>query len=333
MTHSRKWLWLPLVAVAAAASWYATHSSVQSALTVSGNVEVRQVNLAFKVPGRIQTLAVDEGSAIEAGQTLGQLDPSYFREELRLAEARVAVQQSVLNKLLHGSRPEEKAQAAANAQDRAAAQRLAQQQYQRYQALLDKGFISRQALDSYATTQQQTMAQLEASRQSQRLIDRGPRQEDIDAAQAQLAAEQAALEQVLHRLQDSQLVAPAKGIVLTRAREAGAIVRDGETIFTLALTEPVWIRAYVAETELSRLRPGQKVTVQTDSSTGRNTGESFEGTLGFIASSAEFTPKSVETRELRTSLVYRIRVVIDKPSPALRQGMPVTLVIPAPSAQ
>ena len=333
MARSRQWLWLPLVAVAAVASWYATRSSVQSALTVSGNVEVRQVNLAFKVPGRIQTLAVDEGTTVEAGQTLGQLDPSYFREELHLAEARVAVQQSLLNKLLHGSRPEEKAQAAANAQDRAAAQRLAQQQYQRYQALLDKGFISRQALDSYATTQQQTTAQLDASRQSQRLVDRGPRQEDIEAAKAQLAAEQAALEQVRHRLQDSKLIAPAKGTILTRAREAGAIVRDGETIFTLALTEPVWIRAYVAETELSRLRPGQKVTVQTDPAAGQNAGESFEGTLGFIASSAEFTPKSVETRELRTSLVYRIRVVIDKPSPSLRQGMPVTLVIPAPSAQ
>jgi HlyD family secretion protein len=112
-------------------------------------------------------------------------------------------------------------------------------------------------------------------------------------------------------------------------REAGAIVAGGETVYVLSLTSPVWVRSYVAEPDLGRIRPGMKVMIRTDTPGARP----LEGRIGFISPTAEFTPKTVETRELRTALVYRFRVVIDDPSGALRQGMPVSITVLGPKGR
>jgi len=298
-------------------------------LVLGGNVEVRQANLSFKVAGRIASLNVDEGDAIKPGQILAQLEKSYFEEELSVAVARRAAQAANLARLEHGARPEEKAQAQANVADRAAAAENARQQRDRSAALVGKGFVSKQSLDSANAAVRQTNAQLDVAKKARDLVVVGPRREDIDAARAALAAEQASVEQVQRRMADAALLAPEAGVILTRAREAGAIVKDGDTIYTLALITPVWIRAYVAEPELARVKPGTIVNIETDTPGGKK----YAGKIGFISPTAEFTPKSVETRELRTSLVYRIRVVVDNPDGALRQGMPVTIRIPAGAAQ
>ena len=149
----------------------------------------------------------------------------------------------------------------------------------------------------------------------------GPRREDIDAARAQLRAEEASVSQAERRLADSDLFAPGAGEILTRARERGAIVSAGETVFTLTLSSPVWVRTYVNEIDLGRVQPDMPAFVRTDSAPGKI----YKGHVGFISPTAEFTPKSVETRELRTDLVYRLRIVVDNPDGALRQGMPVTV--------
>jgi HlyD family secretion protein len=124
-------------------------------------------------------------------------------------------------------------------------------------------------------------------------------------------------------LADATLVAPAAGFILTRVREPGAIVASGEAIFTLAVSSPVWVRAYVDEPDLGRVRPNMAASVTTDSAPGKI----YHGHVGFISPVAEFTPKTVETRELRTDLVYRLRVIVDNPDQGLRQGMPVTVTL------
>ena len=167
------------------------------------------------------------------------------------------------------------------------------------------------------------MAEADAkyAHESQRLAEIGPRREDNDAARALLAQETASIIQIERKLADSNLVAPNDGIILTRSREIGAIVQAGETVFTLTLTTPVWVRTYVNERDLGLIRPGMPASVTTDTAPNRP----YSAHIGFISPTAEFTPKTVETREIRTNLVYRLRVVVDNPDGGLRQGMPVTV--------
>jgi HlyD family secretion protein len=152
----------------------------------------------------------------------------------------------------------------------------------------------------------------------------GSRQEDIDFARAQLGERVAAIRIAERQLKDADLFAPSDGVGLSRVRELGAVVNAGETVFVLSLTNPVWVRSYVSEPDLGRIKPGMEVELRRDTPQAKP----LKGKIGFISTSAEFTPKTVETRELRTALVYRIRIVADDPDGVLRQGMPMTVVVP-----
>ena len=292
----------------------------KSTLVLQGDVDIRQVNLSFKVAGRIAEMRVDEGDSIKAGTVLATLDKSYFNDELRLSRARVAAQTAVLARLEHGSRPEEIALARATVAEREAARTLAQATLERQQGLAGQGFTPHQRHDEATAAADQATAALESANQTLKLTEAGPRTEDIDAARASLEVEAASLAQAERRLVDADLVAPGPGVILTRAREAGSIVNAGETVFSATLTKPVWVRTYVSEPDLGKINAGMPVEVRTDS------GGSYPGHVGFVSPVAEFTPKSVETRELRTSLVYRLRVVVDGEPSGLLQGMPVTIV-------
>ena len=289
-------------------------------LILQGNVDVRQVNLGFKVPGRISEMRVEEGDAIIAGAVLATLDKSYFNDDLRLSRGRLAAQTAALARLQNGSRPEEIALARAGVAEREAALTLAQETLARQQLLASQGNAPHQRHDEAIAAAGQASAALDAAKQTLRLAVAGPRSEDIDAAKAQLEIEAAAMAQAERRLADAELIAPGPGVILTRVREAGAIENAGETIFSVTLVKPVWVRTYISETDLGKISPGMEVEVRTDS------GGSFRGHIGFISPVAEFTPKSVETRELRTSLVYRLRVVVDGEPAGLLQGMPVTII-------
>jgi len=297
-------------------------------LVLYGDVDVRQVDLAFKVEGRIANLAVDEGDPVKAGQLLAALDKRYFDDDLRLAQAQVATQAANLLKLKNGSRPEEIAEARATLAERNANLANARITYARQEELLKQRVTSQQNFDNAAMTLHQTQAQANLAQAALDLAVAGARREDIDAAQAQLDAEQTQLVESRRRLADSELAAPNDGVILTRARERGAIVSPGETVFTITLNSPVWVRAYVDERELGRVRPGGKVEIHTDAPGGKI----YSGAVGFISPLAEFTPKSVETTELRTDLVYRLRIVVADPDGGLRQGMPVTVNL-APEAK
>jgi HlyD family secretion protein len=326
----RRWRRLAAVLLVAAglggAAWLylSTEGEEQAQLVLQGNIDVRQVNLAFKVDGRIETLAVDEGDAVKAGQVVATLDKRYFNDEVRLARARRDNAAANLARLEHGSRPQEKAQARAITADREATLKRARADFRRAQELIGTGGISREDFDLRKAAVAVADAQLKSAQESQRLVDIGPREEDIDAARALLGEKAAMLVQAERRLADSDLVAPNDGFILTRARERGAIVQAGECVFTLTLASPVWVRTYVNERDLGLIRPGMQAEVATDTAPGRP----YWAHIGFISPTAEFTPKTVETRELRTDLVYRLRVVVDNPDGGLRQGMPVTVRLP-----
>jgi HlyD family secretion protein len=324
----RRWLVVALIVVAAlgGAVWYllAQGGDEQAQLVLQGNIDVRQVNLSFKVDGRIETLAVDEGDTVKAGQVLASLDKRYFQDDLRLMQARRDNAAANLARLQHGSRPEEIAQARAQTVDREATLARARADFARAKELIRSGGISKEDYDLRQTAVQVAEAQLRSAREAQRLVEIGPRQEDIDAARAQLAEQEAALVQSERRLVDADLVAPNDGVILTRAREKGAIVRAGDTVFTLTLASPVWVRTYVNERDLGLIRPDMPASVTTDTAPNHP----YAGHIGFVSPTAEFTPKTVETRELRTDLVYRLRVVVDNPDGGLRQGMPVTVSLP-----
>ena len=322
----RRFLILVLLCAAAGGGlWYylGQRPHDDSRLDLQGNIDVRQVNLGFKVDGRIATLAVDEGDTVAAGQVIATLDKSYFEDDLRLARARKESTAANLAKLENGSRPEEIAQARAQLGQQQATLVRARQDFTRANRLLRSGAIGREEFDQYESAQGVAEANVKYAQETLRLAEIGPRAEDIQAARAQLAQQQAALIQSERRLADSDLIAPGSGTILTRAREKGAIVQAGETVFTLTLTSPVWVRTYVNERDLGRIEPDMVADVRTDSAPDKV----YRGKIGFISPTAEFTPKTVETRELRTNLVYRLRVIVDNPDGGLRQGMPVTVTL------
>jgi HlyD family secretion protein len=315
-----------VVALALAAGgiwWWFARTSQAGPLVLTGNVEVRQVNLGFKVSGRIKRLEVDEGDSIAEGQTLAVLEKVYFEEAIAQLKAQRDQAKATLAKLEAGNRPEEIAQAEATVNEREATVANAKITFERAEHLLKSAVGTRKAYDDALAAHREAEARLNSARQALRLMRAGYRAEDIDAARAQLAEREAALQVAQRQLADAELTAPSQGVVLSRVREAGAIVAAGETVFVLSLTNPVWVRSYVSEVDLGRIQPGMEVGVRTDTP-GLPV---LKGRIGFISTTAEFTPKTVETRELRTALVYRIRIIVDGAGEALRQGMPVTVSV------
>ena len=316
---------LVLLALAGGGYWWWTSRATSGGpFVLQGNVEVRQVNIGFKVPGRLKTLDVDEGASVKQGQKLASLDKVYFQDTLRQLRAQADQAAANLAKLEAGNRPEEIAQAEAAVAEREAAAINAKAAIDRAAQLLKTKAGTQKAYDDALAASRQTDAQLQSARQALRLMKAGFRKEDIATARALLAERKATIEIAERQLADADLAAPSDGVVLSRVREAGAIVNAGETVFVLSLTNPVWVRTYVSEPDLGRVRPGMPVEVRTDAPGARP----LKGTIGFIATTAEFTPKTVETRELRTALVYRIRIVAEDPAGVLRQGMPVSVSLP-----
>jgi membrane fusion protein YbhG len=296
-----------------------------AALSLSGNVDVHQVELAFRVTGRISQMSVQEGDRVTAGETLAQLDRVPFATDVAAAKADVAQAQAQLDKTEHGYRVEEIAQARATVAQRAADLDNARVSLQRQQQLVAAGLVTHQQIDDAEARVRMSEAQLAGARDQLTLELRGSRIEDIQTQKAMLASAQARLEKTQTALADATLLAPSAGIISVRAREAGAIVQAGQTVYTLTLNDPVWIRAYVPQPRLGRIKPGMAVSVSIDSMPGKH----YQGTVGFISPDAEFTPKSVQTDQVRDDLVYRLRVIASDPDNVFRQGMPVTVLVPA----
>jgi HlyD family secretion protein len=287
-----------------------------------GNVDIREVELGFRVGGRIQVMPVEEGARVKAGTLLAALDHAPIDDRAAQADAQVAQAQAQLLKLEHGSRKQDIDAAKARVAAAAAALVAAEEDFVRRQPLIGPGAISQAAWDQTVSVRDRARAALAEARAMLALAEIGPRAEDIAAASAALEAARAVRAGVATDRADTRLRASLDGTVVTRAREPGAIVAPGETVFTLAIDRPLRARAYVAEGDLSRIAPGMAVTVKADGNA-----KIYHGTIGFISPKAEFTPKTVQTSDLRTDLVYRLRIVVSDPDAALRQGQPVTIEI------
>ena len=289
-------------------------------LHLYGNVDIREVELAFRQPGRMTSMAFDEGDAVTAGTVIAQLDATPYREKLAAAQAELNAAQAGLDKLRSGNRPQEITQAREHVRQAQAAFHEAERNFKRQNTLLQSGASSQRTVDAARATRDRATADLASAEAALSLAKDGFRSEDVAAGEARVAAAAAALAQARTALTDTKLVAPSDGIVIARIREPGSMVASSTPVYTLSLRDPVYVRAYVSEPDLGRIAPGASVRVHTDSSD-----KVYRGQIGFISPRAEFTPKTVETTDLRTDLVYRLRVVVADGDQGLRQGMPVTV--------
>lgn len=306
------------------AVWFYASNRHTNKLTLYGNVDIRQVDLAFAVDGPLKDMLVDEGDAVKKGQPLARLDDTAYRHALAQAQANAAQMHAALAKAERGNRVQDIESARAAVNEAQARLKNAEATLARRQTLVKEDTVSRQAFDDAQRDTTVARATLNARQAALRLAEEGFRNEDIDAARAAAAAADAGVGLAQYRLDKTVVAAPNDGTILTRIREPGAMVGPNAPVFTLALTNPVWVRTYVDEPYLGKAAPGTKVTVSTDSPSGKT----YTGTVGFVSPTAEFTPKTVETPELRSDLVYRVRIVVDAPDLGLRQGMPVTITFP-----
>jgi len=315
-----------LVLGGALAFWLLRDHEKEDSLRLYGNVDIREVQLAFRQPGRVTEMAFDEGDAVRAGERLAAIDAQPYRDALAAAQAQVQVAQADLDKLRRGLRPQEITQAREALRQSQALATDAELNFQRQSSLLASGASSQRTVDAARAARDQAAAGVAAAKAGLSQASEGFRKEDIAAAAARLAAAQAAAAQAATALADTELMAPSDGTVIARVREPGSMVASQSTVYDLSLDKPVYVRAYVGEPDLGRIAPGTAVRVKSDSAA-----KVYRGQIGYISPRAEFTPKTVETTDLRTDLVYRLRIVIDDADSdaALRQGMPVTIEVDA----
>ena len=306
-----------------------TAGGTDTALTLYGNVEIRQVDLAFRVAGRLDAVNFEEGDTVSAGDLVAVLDSAPLRDAATQARAEASVRQAELARLKAGSRSQEIDRARAHVEELEANLLVAQQTFGRQEKLRDSGFASPQAYDIARAALDAAKKRLVAGQKDLALVKIGPRTEDIAAGEAGVEAAEAAVSQAELSLGDTSLRAPADGVLLARVREPGSIVGAGVPVATLALTKPVWVRAYVDETDLAFVVPGKTAKVFTDSAPD----SAYSGQVGFVSPVAEFTPRTVQTPNLRTDLVYQVRIIIDAPDSGLRQGMPTTVTLSRSAAK
>ena len=302
-------------------SWQRREPTTKDLLTLYGNVDIRKVDLGFRVGGKISEISFEEGNRVQSGQTIARLEDTPYQDELKLALAQQEQAAANLAKMEAGSRPQEIAQAEALVRERQATADNLSIARRRMDALLKSNAIARELFDNVDANLTEAKARLATAQEGLKLAREGFRSEDIKAAQAALQAAEAHTAGARTRLGDTVSKAPDTGVILTRVVEPGAIVGAGQTVLTLSLDSPVWIRAYIEEPELGRIFPGMAAQVITDS----RPQQPFTGHVGTISPEAEFTPKTVQTKELRTRLVYQVRIIADNPDHGLRQGMPVTI--------
>jgi len=292
-------------------------------LRLSGHIETREIDLAFRVPGTISTIYFHEGDEIRAGQVVATLEARDLKDDIMQAQAAAATARANLAKLLAGSRPQEIREAqAAQAQAKADLdnKRL---DWERNEQLFKEGVIAASRRDSFRAAYQVAQQAFQQAKERARLVEIGPRREDIDAARAELARTEANLALTRTRLGYATLYASTNGVVLVRESDPGEVVAVGSPVMTTGNLDDLYVEAYIPETDLARVRYGMKAAVTTDTYPGKR----YNGVVRFVESRAQFTPKTVETRQERVSLVYRTKIYVENPHHELKPGMPAEAVI------
>jgi len=312
-----------LLAGAGALWWQRRAAHPAPGLRLTGHIEATETHLGFKVPGIITAIHFQEGEEVRAGQVVAELDDRDLRQEVAAAEARLAAARANLTRLETGYRPQEIREArAAMAQARADYEDKARE-FRRFQLLYERRVVAAQTRDRAEAAFLMAQEALNRARERYELLRAGFRTEEIEQARAELRQAAAQLELARTRLGYSRITSPVTGVVLARPAEPGQVAQVGATVLTLGDLDNLWFEGWIPETELGRVRYGQKAQVTIDSYPGRI----YPGWVSYIAGKAEFTPKMVETVKERVTLVYRTKIRVDNPGHELKPGMPAEAVI------
>jgi HlyD family secretion protein len=314
-----------VLAVILGIRWFLQANGNQSAseLRIYGNIDIRKANLAFNEQERIDQVMVEEGDRVTEGQVLARQQTNRLEAQIREIQAKIAAQQEVVKRFEAGTRPQEIEQARAEVAAARAQVKNTMKSYERIRQTSEAGATSQQALDNIRAQLDVDQAQLTVKEKALNLALEGPRKEDVAAAKNNLETLKASLSLLKIRLADMTLTSPSTGVIQNRILEPGEMASANRPVVTMALTDPKWVRAYVPEPDLGRINLGMKAEILSDSFPNQK----FEGWIGFISPVAEFTPKTVETEDLRTKLVYEVRVYVHDSKDLLRLGMPVTVIV------
>lgn len=307
-----------LAAVAVGCFGYWHWSQPKGELKLYGSIDMRTVDLAFEESGRLQTVFFEEGGSVKAGEVIAKLDDSRYKIARDQAAAQVGVAQAQLSLLLAGTRVEEIDVARARLKATEANLVLSERTCKRHK---DMGKASSAlARDQACYKASADRAARDEAKRTLEMLLAGTRAEEIEVARATLKQTQTQLADAERALKNCRLYAPADGVIRSRLKEPGDMVGASTPIYEMALMNPLWARVYIDEPNLGRITMGQKVAVTVDSFPDKT----FDATVGFISSVAEFTPKTVQTEAIRTNLVYEVRLTVVDPQGLLRLGMPVT---------
>lgn len=291
------------------------------ALFLYGNVEIRRVNLGFRVPGRISELLYEEGDFIEKGKIIARLDREPYEDAHAVASAQVESALENYEKMEAGNRPQEIEQARATLHERIASLDVLESDFKRARELVQTQVVAEQEYETVQARRNEAIARRKLAEENLNLLIEGFRKEDIAIAKARYSESLAHLKKAQTDLNDTEMICPNDGILLTRVEEVGSVVNTGQIIATLSLKDAIWVYVYVPETVYGKVFPGMKAEIYTDA----RPGTPYRGQVGFRSPEAEFTPKNVETTELRTNLVYRVRILVENNGDELPQGLPVSV--------
>jgi len=295
-------------------------------IVASGTVEATDAQLGFQVPGRIDTIAVEEGNAVRVGQMLARLDLTELEARRAQAQAQLAAARALLAEMESGARTEEVAQSRAAFAATDDRMNDARRDLDRTRTLFEGGAVSREALDKAQTAFEVARSQRDQASQGLQLVEAGPRRERIGAQRAVVAQAEAAVRQVDATLANAVVHAPFDGVVTVRDREPGEVVGAGTPVLTVTNLADRWVRIYVREDRIGAVRLGQPATITADTYPGRTYG----GQVAYIASEAEFTPRTVQTTEERVKLVYAVKVRITGDAAVdLKPGVPADVRLEA----
>jgi len=317
-----KWIFLILVlgilGVVALFLFKQSEKMKMKRLLVYGNIEATEVDMSFKIPGRVIHRSVDEGDFVKKGSEVATLEDEDLKRQAEEARASVRVAEARLREALAGSRSQEIKQAWATVEKARSDRDQLKSDWERAEALFKEGVIPVQSREQASTSYQMALAAYKEAMEHYDLVKEGPRKEDIDALKASLEQAKALLNLREVQLGYATVTSPVSGVVLVKNIEPGEMVSAGTPVVTIADLNHVWLKAYISETDLGRVKYNQKVKVKTDTYPDKI----YWGRISFISSEAEFTPKNIQTHEERVKLVYRIKVTLENPQMELKPGMP-----------
>lgn len=289
-----------------------------SAIVLSGNIEVTEVDAGFKIGGRISELKAEEGEKVESDKILATLDKSEFENIVSQNVAYLNERKILLEELKAGSRREELEQAKANVSYAEAELIKAEKDYKRIESLYNDGILSAQQFDSAKKSYEAAFSLHKKSLESFNLVKTGPRMEEIKAAEKRVQYAEASLKVAEDKLNETAIYSPVSGVVLKKNAESGEIISAGMPVYTVGVLEKPWIKVYVKEDKLGFIKLGQRAEIKVDSFPNKI----YEGRVTYISSEAEFTPKNIQTQEERVKLVFGIKVAVNNINDELKPGMP-----------